>query len=532
MPKNFVDIPDVYPGVVRPVLYSAAQFLLEQLRLPEETTIYIPGEETTTPMNGSSFNCCRDAIRFPSESRLELRFTEEPVLETTLTTATNAHDNNPLFYDTVRGISVRPVHKMVRVNCEIVYVGQSRGVVQRMCDYVATRISSMMGEYTLQLKYHYTLPDVLVLLLMTLHKTMETSETPLNQSFGHYFELHRAHPMLNIGTMIGTAPRIAVSEIQEEVLGWFDFTDNPGKPERVSDSGDAWQISMNFGFNYVRPIQLFVEWPLLVHNKLIPKEWRTDSHYHSFYERTRKVSTLKEALDTLKFNELKYLPPSISVPEIDDWVAPVGENRYNFFFTALLQLTKANRHELIDLNNMGRWHFGEHLTQFLLDVGGCAIKAGGLLRAELYRNNKLINVELDIVDGKIITTEDLDLRYSYHIRFGLIRNLRFLHDPILACLRRYPHLFHQIVRYLRLPSAQIPYSELPLIGVGSSVTNEATCIGEKTEHRKSAGVVKTDYVDQVSKESNIKEIVNNRATSQRTMLTVMQLGIITLRKRK
>lgn len=531
MPRHCVDIPDVYPGVVRPVLFSAAEFLIERLRLPKETQIYIPGDNEDTPMNGSSFNCCSHSPSFPSQARVVLRFTEEPVLDVTLTTVTHQNDNPPLFYDTVRQVSIRPIRKMIRTNCEITVVGQSRGVIQRMIDYIQTQFAMMQGEYTLQLKYHYTLPDVVVLLLNDIHKTIEASKTPLHHSFGRYFENHRMHPMLTLSTMTGTAPRIAVAETQEEVLGWFDFTDTPGRPERSSDEDGSYQITMNFGFNYGRPIQLYVEYPLLVHQKLLPKVWLTDTHNHSFYERARKVSGLKEGMDWINSLPLKYFPKTISAPEKDDWDAPVGTRRHRFFFQALLQIDKDRPRELLDINNMGRWRFGEHLTQYIKDLGSCVFSPTGIFGVELYQNNKLIATNLEFVEGKFLALEDLDTRYVYHIRFGIVKNLRHLSNEQFKCLRRYPHVFHQLIRFLRLPSGQIEFSQLPLIGTGSSYT-EADCVGEKREDGKSPGIVHGDVVEQARSESNQQEKQRNGATAGPDVRTVMNLGIIARRANK
>lgn len=531
MPKHFVDIPDVYPGVVRPVLYSATEFLIEKLRLPKETKIYIPGDNDDTPMNGGSFACCQHSVSFPSETRVELRFTEEPVLDVTLTTVSNINDNPPLFYDTVRQVSIRPVRKMVRVNCEITIVGQSRGVIQRMIDYVQTQLASQKGEYTLQLKYHYALPDVAVLLLKEVQRTIEASDTPLHHSFGRYFENHRMHPMLTLGTLNGTAPRIAVSEVQEEVLGWFDFTDSPGRPERTSEEDGSYQISMNFGFNYERPIQLFIEYPLLVHQKPLPRVWLSDTHNHSFYERTRKVSSLKEGFDRLRSLELRYFPKTISAPEQDDWDAPVGPSRHSFFFQALLQIDAKNPRFLLDINQMGRWTFGEHLKQYIQDLGSCAFSDSGIFGVELYRNNKRIATSIEYLDGKFLTTEDLDTRYVYHIRFGIIRNLRHLSDAVIKCLRRYPHVFHQLVRFLRLPVGNLSFAEIPLIGVGSSY-NEQDCLGERDAEGKSVGTIHSKIVDDAREQSNQQERQKNTASARSNGFTVLNLGIITWRARK
>lgn len=528
MPRHFVDIPDVYPGVVRPVLYSATEFLIEKLRLPKETKIYIPGENEDTPMNGGSFACCQNSVSFPSETRVVMRFTEEPVLDVTLTTVTNQNDNPPLFYDTVRQVSIRPVRKMVRINCEITVVGQSRGVIQRMIDYIQTQLATLKGEYTLQLKYHYTLPDVVVLLLNDVHKTIESSQTPLHHSFGRYFENHRMHPMMTLSTLTGTAPRIAVDEVQEEVLGWFDFTDTPGRPERTPDEDGSYQISMNFGFNYERPIQLFVEYPLLVHQKLLPKIWLSDTHNHSFYERVRKVSSLKEGFDRLRSLELRFFPKEISVPERDDWEAPVGASRHSFFFQALLQIDIKQPRLLMDINNMGRWTFGEYLKQYIQDLGSCAFSDSGIFGLELYRNNKRISTAIEYLDGKLLSTEDLDTRYVYHIRFGIIRNLRHLSDKVIRCIRRYPHVFHQLIRFLRLPAGAVEFSDIPLIGVGSSY-NEADCIGERDSNGKSAGTINSKFVDEARTQSNQQELQKNTASARLNGFTVLNLGIITWR---
>ena len=527
MPNALIDIPDVYSGVIRPVVFDTARFLIENLRLPEGTEIFIPGDAQTTPMNGGSMNCCSyEPVKFMADTRLKMTFTEEPWLESAFTTAVKNKYNPPIWEDNDHGIVVRPIRRFVRMNCELEFTAQSKTMVQRITDYMATRVSSMMTEYTLSLEYSYLYPDNLMLLLMHAHQLIEKSAKPTNKPFQEFFAKYRSQPTTVLEKILGGAPRVAVLEKQEEVLGWFDFTDTPAPATRNDDG--SYTLSMNFMFHYERPVQLDARWPLLIHNQLISESFRPQTRYHSFYEKMRRVSSLKDAMDHFRHTGTRAIPPYIQLPEADDWMAPTSNLNEIFFINALIMINGTANEELVDLKNLSSFRLSDELIEYIEAFGITAFDRDGIFRLEFYENDKRVNLDVDIVNGVIISRKPLDVTKFYHMRFGVVDNWLQIPRRRLECLRRYPRLFYQLARFSGLELFNKPFSEVKRLGVGHPLPEDPTCKGQS---KHNDGVITSKDVDDAIKESTRKDRDNLIGVKQTSMRTVMFAGLMTARAR-
>lgn len=534
MPKTLADIPNAYQGIIRPVMKNVVRQLQQELRLPPNTQVFIPGASQSTPMNGGEFGkCCEDTgIVFPASTSIVMNFREEPAYDSSLTTELSKHDTPTIFDDPVRGVSITPLRRQIKVSCDLVITGQSRTVVQQMIDYVRMRISHRWSEFPLTLQYSYNIPDGVMSLLVEINRLTEQSLAPLQMSFGKYFETYRTHPVINLTTMAGTTQRIASTETQEEVFGWFDFNDTPMEPERNGDNNGSYSVNMNFTFVYSRPTQLKVEWPLLVHQQIIGSKFRPKHRYRSFHEITRKVSTLKAAMDKLNRQDATVYPDCLQLPEIDDWIPSENLNDTLTLLRLAFALSKPQGDVLFDFANLNKpWKLGVELLEYITQLGNRAFEQMPFFELALFEGDKQIPFSFKIEGTKVICLSTLDLQKVYHVEMGITRNWRFVSTDNLEGIRRYPRLFYQLVKYLRLPVGYIPYLNLGINGQGRPRVPSTRYPGEGFGRGKDKdGTLEHRAVDRAVKESSGIDPATRIAGNENSIRNAMLLDLIALRE--
>lgn len=534
MPHSFLDLPAVYDGVIRPVAFDAARFLAKELRLSKDTRIVLPGTQGSVSMDDGNWgDCCNNPVHFEAEPHMVMNFTEVLEPDTTLSTSVKDDETWPIFYDKDHEIIVRPTQRIVKMSCDILINFQSRTDAQRMIDWVRSRISGNRDIYTLELQYHYMLPDSLILLLMHLHKKMQDSECPDGTEFGEWFTKHTTMPNVNITTLTGTAPRITVTQHQLEAQGWFDFTDSPPEPTPSSGNDASYSMNINFQFNYSRPQGLFARWPLLVNNQVIDKAYRNEPRYPSFWDQVRKVSLMKEALRKIQRFDRHSIPPYIVTPEIDDWVPKEEPDGRSFFFQGLIRISKANGCYILNLCELGKnVSLSNEALEYIDQIGDKAFhRNGGLFDLAVYENNTYRPIKFHVEGTKVYSDVPLRLDRFYHVRLGIVTNFYFMSSEGYDGLRRYPRLFYQITRYLMLPLVQCPYEDIPRIGVGyPRRETDKVYKGEGYQCGKTyGGTITNTFANKVMRQAD-KRTQWFMRNPEHNMRTVMFAGLIASRK--
>ena len=458
MPHALIPLPDVYESVTRRVAVAVTAQLARIMRLPGDIQVYLPGNTESVPMNGGSFGECHDTgVRYPAETYLNVRFTEEVDDDHTLTTPVATRQHLPLFDDPVRGIVIRPVYRYVTLAVSLEYNAPNVTVAQRWVDEMRSRISMGRAELHQDLEYHYAIPIPVEILLRHLHETLEASQAPLGVSFDEYYDRYRQAPTTVLDTLTGTSPTRAIVEHQHEVLGWFDFTTSPPTPE-AQDQGN-YKSTITYTLRYNRPTQMYCRYPMLVHNRPVGPTFSPQVPYSTYRRVDRKVSQLKGGLDaflkTMVVNQIPY----IQQPEVDDWVPDTPSPRTLTFFSGLLQIKATDRRTLFDLSDLGSYTFTPYVLEYFYHMGNRLFESNSVFEFRLYENNvqrKDVRF-LFKPNGVTVTADrDLDLTRFYHVQIGVIRNWLTLRRDFIDDLRRYPSTLEALLGSLGVPLSPAP----------------------------------------------------------------------------
>lgn len=454
MPHALVALPDVYDSVIRRIVQSATEQLNTIMRLPSDTRIYIPGRSEAIPLNGGIFTQPYDpGVYYPNSTKMIVSFSEDPTDDYTIQSLNHMKESFPIILDETRDIRIHPVHRMYSMTMTIEYHSDSKATSQKWLDEMRTRIMKGRSEFYLNLEYYYALPTNLLNLLMHVHEKMESSAAPTGLTFEDWLDNQLMIPIKHVANQIQEHKTITFPERQSEVLGWFDFESSPETPE--AEEAGMYQTSIGFTFHYQRPMQLFVDYPFLIHNKPIAKKYRDRKTMMTFREEfIRRVSRTKGALDDMLAYMVNNRIPYVQYPENDDWVPNETEepNRTLILYTGLVMVDPDDPRQIMNLSNLGDMQFTSKFLEYFSHAGNeLFVHHGTPFDFRLYENRKRKYIDLELVNGtEVRSLEDLDITKYYHIQIGIKRCWTMLDRKNREALRRYPQVLYWLLRALNV----------------------------------------------------------------------------------
>lgn len=484
MPQALAQLPNVYESVIRRVAKDSVDQLITTMRLPGETRVLMPGSAEAVPIQRGSFSDPRiSSLNYPTDGRLLISFTEEVDEQTTLAQHYGPNEQLALFEDPVRSVRIYPMYRQVTMNLNMTYQAPSQAIAQRWLDEMRARASQMRAELVQKLHYHYAIPDGIMLLLYEVWQKIEASTAPLNVPFAEYLNTYLGRPTTTLDTISDSYPVRAVTESQDEVIGWFDFTGSPQAPEKSGDESGSFTATVNYSFIYQRPTHCLVRWPLVIHNLPIAKKFQGSEPYETFRQRDRRVSFLKGNLESF----LKHLGPAgipyVIHPETDDQLPITPDKTVLTFFSGLLAVSPEHPRRLFDISKVGAHTFVPYALEYCYQQRHTLFeKNRSPLVFRLYCNGELVsNNPLSFAEGtlQLQTERPLDITKMYHVQFGIVKNWRYLHDDTVQCLRRYPALTYLLLRALGIILGGAGcYEDLPLLGENVPRPPSTQCPGQ------------------------------------------------------
>lgn len=444
MPKTIMAVPATQQAIVRPLAKQVAIYLINKLGLPTDIILQLVGDTGEMPNEPFDLTCKDERVRFSPESRIQFSFRETEGSAQTVMSRRVLTDYMPVFYDPYRDISLHVVRDQVRLEFELDITFPTRVEAMRIYERLKTYAYTMEAEDTHTFEYSYTLPENAILLLIEAHKKIQASKAPEYEHFKDYFDRYKLHETLVLGKLNGGQDHFALHEKQHDVLGWFDFT-TPPAPQPAGDGTGTWRCTMNYSVTYSKPIQFYLRWPLLINNQLIDERY-LPVHYTHHNEFDVKTSLTRESLSDIAYRE-QVAPPYLILPEVDDWYQPPITSYAVYFMSSIFTLNDDNT-ATIDLSTLGEWSLSKYLMEYLGHLGTRAYSDDSILTLEFYENNELIFPKYTVKKGVIIITEPLDIRMMYRVRLGVKTEWRSLNTDTLEGLRRYPHLFVELLTFL------------------------------------------------------------------------------------
>jgi hypothetical protein len=444
MPKPIYVIPGVRYSVTRPVVLDIVRQVLEWTALPKETETLFSGEVERVYQPGSTISEEEHFNKFNSETRWTIKF-EETVQEDRILSSSVLYTDNPLiFADHQVKFFMRPAYAPTTIKITIGSKFVDENAARMWLDDIRTRVSMGRQTRTHFVSYSYLLPEECLLIAMKIHEMRETV-APYGEQFKDYWGEKITSKATILTDMIGKNKVWGIAETQARVVGYFDFDTAPDKGAKNAENS-SWDAEFTYEFMMDTPRAIVMEYPLMVHNQLIPEMFRKANQHSPKPPEEFELSYSATAYDLAWFEQGRNIAgmstPGVALPDFDEWYPADGAIYPDTLriFTALCNIDENNPFALLDLTALSPLglELDPDILAFMRTEAPFLTKYKfSFLNVAVYRNEIMMNPEEYSVTSDLMVqlASVQSLRDVYHVRFSIYQRPRLLPEPAKQRLR-------------------------------------------------------------------------------------------------
>lgn len=446
MPRITLPLPETYENVTRPVVYEITRQLLKHTGLPIDTPILFPDDSETTYQPGSTMTKQGLENNFGANARLFIEMEEEYDPDRIMSTAVDTPENLWYFWDEKLEIYMKPAYTHQQMTLNFKYRAPDKTAALKWRDDIRARVSRGRDVFLHTASYSHDIPEEFLHILRYLHELRE-KQGGYGQEYDAYFQ-EFVTPRATIKTnLAGKWQTWTVPETQQRIQGWFDFE---GAPEKGSKEGEleAWTISFTYRFAYEKPFEAVMQYPLMIHNQILNKKYRQttqDLPKHKRPEFMQQAYTSSvgafHVFEKGSVLERVCKLEGVTIPEIDEWLPQDVLPGTLRAFTAMVAVNPEEPRYLASLDQLHN-HYEIHpeVLKYLKDEATYATRLDqSVFQLSLYRSNYLQSQRDLVMDSNLVVraTYDLDIREQYHIRLGLVKDIRSLGSEVKRRFREH-----------------------------------------------------------------------------------------------
>jgi len=452
MPNVNIELKGTNESITRRVATSVIDEIREFTGLNSVLEIVYTDNEDTPPQIGSAIGEDPSDVKFSSKPRITMTLDEDHDPLAMLNMATARPEALPVFYDKNLNVVVRPM--MSRMACTLTasYKAPDAASARRWRDGIRRQTANLRDQNLHRASYHYIVPEELIYIMRKIHELRE-NVGGYGETFDEYFQRNSSRHLSTVANSDGSYSAYTINQTQREIVGAFDFTGVPEKAGRDGES-DAYSISFSYIFYYDKPVSLFFEYPLTIHNQTLPEGFYDnqlidDEDYHQleFSESTYALYHFQGG--TPRFTD----KAGLRVPEIDDFIAEITPPR-TFRLTTILttaDLTTPGSKILLNLKELGIITFDQQILDFFVKEGSNLTKLyNSVFYIGVYQDKDLLSDNLVSIDNTLNVglVPDLNLRKQYRVVVDVVYDLNRITEDALKRLKTDLPVFYKVLELL------------------------------------------------------------------------------------
>lgn len=444
MPKAVYETSDVRESAVRPVALEIARQVLEWTGLPRDTQIIYPGDTGETFQPASTIETEQRFNQFDATTRWTMGVEERTIGDFVLTEMVNYIDNPQIFIDRETNVYMRPAYNQLELVFNVSAKFADKNAARTWRSDIRSRVSMNRTEAMLvKASYSYLIPLECLDIAAEIHRLRETV-APYGQEFDQYWNAHITPKATVLSTQVGSQRRWAISETQAEITGFFEFFEEPEEGQKGNENS-SWDVTFTYTARVHMPAAVFVQYPLMVHNQLISKEFRRSKDKPDRADVAKQYSKTTENMNHFSrlFETKKYVLPGLQLPEIDEWLAnpvtiPPDTLRV---LTLLTAIDPDNPKELVDFGFFSsKYHFNADVLAFMkTEAPWMTSRRMSIFSVIVFKGTEPLpdGAYSVTTEGKVMLRDDPDLRAEYHVRIALYQRPRLLPPEAKMRLRNH-----------------------------------------------------------------------------------------------
>lgn len=452
MPRVTTTLSDTEQTVTRPIVYSVIEQIMKITKIRTDAIIMFTGDSNVYSSAGSTID---------SDKNKEALFSANNILHVDVAYEHNDEDINnmdaygmytyPIFNDTKLGVNISPIYGKTDVTISFSYRTTSKTEAVRWRNDIRMRLTQMRETNLHSIDYSYSIPLPYLVLLKEIHKLRENVRG-YNETFIDYIKLYGLDSITLMSDISGIDVSLTLAETQSRIVGIYDVSPIPDKPEKNSDES-IWTVSFNYKFTYDKPIAASMQYPITIHNQPLPLKY-VDFNMDSI-NLNKKNLYRDNRLNEIGYFEMdneinRHVPDKyyIRLPEFDDFILDQIVNGSGTVFVALCAMDDSSN-IILNLNELGEVIIDKDILQFIVESEYKYIHKPwhSILNVSIYRDNGLLEYESVTCDRdlNLVLRTAPDLRKQYRVRFSIICDINMLSNDAINRLRKYPKAFVKII---------------------------------------------------------------------------------------
>lgn len=453
MPNVLLPLESITQSVARPVYIDMIKQVQKLTNIDDRTKIFFPGDIQKMHTPGSTLDDTdRERFAIFNTERYTFIEIEDDFDEGSLSaTAVEREEHPSIFTDEKLGVRLTPIYATTNVTINFTYRCPSKSEAQRWRDEVRTRVSKNLDINLHKVSYHYLLPIDSIITLKEIHAKREAVRG-YGQNFQEYVTAYADPRLTLIGGTTGKDERLAIAETQTRIQGTFTWDALPEKAQR-DDSTGTWSITFGYRFNFEKPIELHVRYPIMVHNQLLESEFiEFTDKAHDIEKDTKNFSKSYHALHAFELGTImanrSNIDSIVRIPSYDDYVIPDVIKGTGTSLIALCEVG-SDGGSLLNLTDLGDYILDEDILDFIKNSEYSYVcrPYKSIICLSLYRNgfltsnsNFYCSFALDVFSGV-----PLNLRDQHRVRVGICVDITLLDVAALKRLQNYPKAMVKII---------------------------------------------------------------------------------------
>lgn len=451
MPSVTIPLPDIEQIVVRPTVYQVIDQVRDILGMTKDAEVIYAGKRGIVRATGSAISELNqdNEAKFSSDNYITIEVVEDYDTDAVQEIQSHSWDNAPVFSDPKLNFSLRPIYLPSKMEITFSYQSTNETEVRQWVATQITKANRGRDTHLHHIVYSYPLPMEFLIALDDVHRLREANEG-YGESLMEYFNNHRVNRVSVMTNQAGEKAIPVIREKQAQIVGAFDFTVSPEKPEFIKEKG-VWASRFVYRYTYWRPDQCFLHYPIAVHNDFMPDiylkhlesavDYDTRQAYYSHGMAAANMFALGSRVSTPR-----YPAPRLVIPSYDDFDPEVKKHTATIFMArCFLDETKR---DLISLHELGDYEIDSDVMEFLSSEYPYLSKLFfSVFHVEHYINGELQHYEkLEVTpDLMIRSREPLSMRDVHHVRLA---GLPEINHPLYNALRRlaeHPRAFVKVI---------------------------------------------------------------------------------------
>jgi len=450
MPVVNMSLNNTSQSFVRPVVIEIVNQVMAATKIDKKVPIFYGGEMGLQQAAGSGVDQADNRrARFEALRRMVIEEEEVYAEDQHTTDIVGKINNIPIFADRALGVYILPTYTTTTMNVKFRYETRSKEECLRWRQEMTMKYMMLRISLMHQITYSYTLPEPIWELVENIYECRE-AVAGYGEMFGEYLNKCMTNRLTVIGNENGKNRQFAVTERQDRIQGFFDFTTDPHKPEYEGDKG-VWVIEFTYSFTYQKPVGVDTWFPIMVHNQFLkdkfldfqPMTLTRDPYMRDIRDWSLGMFETGQTLGVIK---PRY--PYLRIPQDDDFNITNPSPGTGTFLLVLMKLS-ADGDNTFNLKELGDTVIDPAILKWLEDGEWRHIGRFGssIIQAEVYKNDQRLadpTVSVD-KDLNVKLHVKIDLRCTYRVRFSLVTDLSFLQLDAFERLQCHPKAFVRIL---------------------------------------------------------------------------------------